>query len=64
MVAQLYPQAPGALFVAFYDLQGHGGGIVTHLHMGYFKLLFYYLHRQTDENQEKPFCIGNNVVQI
>jgi hypothetical protein len=33
-VAQLYPQAPGSLFIAFYDLQGYGGGILTHLHMG------------------------------
>jgi hypothetical protein len=31
-VAQLYPQAPGSLFVAFYDLQGYGGGILTCLH--------------------------------
>jgi hypothetical protein len=63
MATQLYPQARGFLFVAFYDLQGYGGGIVTHLHMGYFKL-FYYLHGQTDENQETPFWIRNNVVQI
>jgi hypothetical protein len=25
-VAQLYPQAPGSLFIAFYDSQGYGGG--------------------------------------
>jgi hypothetical protein len=30
-VAQLYPQAPGSLFVAFYDWQGYGGGILTRL---------------------------------
>jgi hypothetical protein len=34
MVAQLCPQAPGSLFVAFYDSQGYGGGIVTRLHTG------------------------------
>jgi hypothetical protein len=28
-VAQLYPQAPGSLFIASYDLQGYGGGILT-----------------------------------
>jgi hypothetical protein len=28
-VAQLYPQALGSLFVAFYDSQGYGGGILT-----------------------------------
>jgi hypothetical protein len=33
-VAQLYPQARGSLFVAFYDSQGYGGGILTHLHKG------------------------------
>jgi hypothetical protein len=31
-VAQLYPQAPGSLFVAFYDSQGYGGAILTRLH--------------------------------
>jgi hypothetical protein len=31
-VARLYPQAPGSLFVASYDLQGYGGGIQTRLH--------------------------------
>jgi hypothetical protein len=28
----VYSQAPGSLFVAFYDSKGYGGGIVTHLH--------------------------------
>jgi hypothetical protein len=32
-MAQLYPHALGSLFVAFYDLQGYGGGILTYLHM-------------------------------
>jgi hypothetical protein len=31
-VARLYPQALGSLIVAFYDSQGYGGGILTHLH--------------------------------
>jgi hypothetical protein len=35
-VAELYPQAAGSLFVAFYDSQGYGGGIRTRLHMGKF----------------------------
>jgi hypothetical protein len=35
-VAQLYPQALVSLFVAFYDWQGYGGGILTRLHMGHF----------------------------
>jgi hypothetical protein len=33
-VAQLYPQEAGSLFVAFYDPQGYGGGILTRLHTG------------------------------
>jgi hypothetical protein len=33
-VAQLHPQAPGSLSVAFHDSQGYGGGILTHLHTG------------------------------
>jgi hypothetical protein len=31
-VAQLYPQALGSLFVAFYDSQGYGEGIRLRLH--------------------------------
>jgi hypothetical protein len=38
-VAQLYAQAPGSLFVVFYDSQGYGKGILTCLHMG----LVYYV---------------------
>jgi hypothetical protein len=34
-VSQLYPQAPGSLFVASYDSQGYGGCIRYHLHAGY-----------------------------
>jgi hypothetical protein len=33
-VAQLYPQASGSFFVAFYDLQGYGGGILTRQYTG------------------------------
>jgi hypothetical protein len=32
-LAQLYPKALGSLSVAFYNSQGCGGGILTHLHM-------------------------------
>jgi hypothetical protein len=32
-MAQLYPQAPGSLFMA-YDSQGYGGGILTRHHTG------------------------------
>jgi hypothetical protein len=33
-LAQLHPQAPGSLFVAFYDSQDYGGSILTRLHAG------------------------------
>jgi hypothetical protein len=33
-VAQLYPNALGSLFVAYYDPQGYGGGIRPRLHTG------------------------------
>jgi hypothetical protein len=31
-VAQLYPQELGSLFIASYNSQGYGGGILSHLH--------------------------------
>jgi hypothetical protein len=33
-VARIYPQAPSSLFIALYDSQGYGGGILTRLHTG------------------------------
>jgi hypothetical protein len=38
-VAQLYPQAPGSLFVASYDLQGYGGSFRTRLHAVWLRLI-------------------------
>jgi hypothetical protein len=32
------PQAPGSLFVAFYDSRGYGGGILSRLHTGLINL--------------------------
>jgi hypothetical protein len=34
-VAQLYPRALGSLFVASYDSQARGGGILTRPHKGF-----------------------------
>jgi hypothetical protein len=31
-VVQLYPRAPGSLFVAFYDSLGYTGGVLPRLH--------------------------------
>jgi hypothetical protein len=33
-VAQLYPQAQDSLFIAFYDSQGYGRGILARLNTG------------------------------
>jgi hypothetical protein len=33
-VAQIYPQALGSPFIASYDWQGYGGGILPRLHTG------------------------------
>jgi hypothetical protein len=37
-VAELYPQALGSLFIASYDSQGSGGGILNRLHTGSVKV--------------------------
>jgi hypothetical protein len=42
-MAKLYPQALSSLFVAFYESQGYGGGIITRLHTGH--ILKYYSYR-------------------
>jgi hypothetical protein len=34
-VSQLYPEAPGSIFVASYDSRGYGGGIRHRLHAGW-----------------------------
>jgi hypothetical protein len=47
-MAQFYPQAPGSLFVAFYDSQGYDGDILTRLHGGY--EIFHYLEYKTLPN--------------
>jgi hypothetical protein len=44
--AQLYPQVPGSLFVALYDSQGYGGGILTRLHTGRYYPIRTWFHRR------------------
>jgi hypothetical protein len=41
-VAQLCPRALGSLFVASYDSQGSGGGILTRLHTGKSEIFLLY----------------------
>jgi hypothetical protein len=43
-VTQLHPQAPGSIFVTFYDSQGYGGGTLTRLHMGTKVLLLNFIY--------------------
>jgi hypothetical protein len=51
-VVQLYPQAPGSLFVSFSDSQGYCGGILTRLHMGL----------NTDISNYNFICVGFEVL--
>jgi hypothetical protein len=39
-VGQLYPQAPGSLFVAFYVSLGYAGSVLTCLHMALMQMLY------------------------
>jgi hypothetical protein len=52
-VAQLHPRALGSLFVASYDPQGYGGGILTDLHKGHEKV--------TDVKNVNPCWIITNI---
>jgi hypothetical protein len=62
-VAQLYAQAPGSLFVIFYDSQGYSGGILTCLHMD---LVYYvvpiYLSAQTLIGWCLSLCPGHKEI--
>jgi hypothetical protein len=44
-MVQLHPQAEGFLSFTFYDSQGYGGGILTHLNMG---VIFLIIMRNTN----------------
>jgi hypothetical protein len=58
-VAQLYAQAPGSVFVTFYDSQGYGGGIVARLHTwspAYLEFLISYLSNASSENTVLRLC--------
>jgi hypothetical protein len=45
-VVQLYARALGSVFVASYDLQSYGGGILTHLHNWIYLLPYIIIHNQ------------------
>jgi hypothetical protein len=59
-VDHLYTQALGSLFIAWYDSQGYGGGILTCLHRG-----FGIIHRQVQGTmqhfhfQNRQFLLTN-----
>jgi hypothetical protein len=57
-VAQLYPQAPGSLSVAFYDSKSYGGDILTHLNMGLDDI---YTTKNCSESITEDFDLGSTV---
>jgi hypothetical protein len=57
-VAQLYPQAPGSISVAFYDLQSYGGDILTHLDMGLDDI---HMMKNCSESVTEDFDLGSKL---
>jgi hypothetical protein len=53
-VAQVYPQAPGSLFVAFYDPRGYSGGILTCLHTG---IIRYYCGKIREDEISRTYSM-------
>jgi hypothetical protein len=58
-VAQLYPQASGSLSIIFYNSQGYGEGILTHLHTGYSYTQRKLSHRKPDQRMNKTSSLKN-----
>jgi hypothetical protein len=58
---QLYPQAPGSLFVAFYWSQGYGGGILIRLHTRSFK---HYMNFRLQRTKHPPVPSWNVEVGV
>jgi hypothetical protein len=57
-VAQFYSQVQCSLFIAFYDSQGYGGGILTFLHTGE----YYELYDQVKEDEMGRTCSTNGIL--
>jgi hypothetical protein len=63
-VAQLYPRAPGSLYVASYESQGCGGGILTSLHTGRRRPTLFYIKTPWSESASelcRPITYINSV---
>jgi hypothetical protein len=63
-VAQLYPRALGSLFVASYDSQGYGGGILTYHHTGTTQILELEFLLQSTASRPLHLSIGLTFTQI
>jgi hypothetical protein len=67
-VAQLYPQAPGSLFITSYNSQGYSGGILSHLRKGSFpvhqkyRFLFCTLPRQVLSKIVKGLILFGGII--
>jgi hypothetical protein len=61
-VAQLCPQASSYLFVAFYDSQGYGGGILTGLHMTIVPIKDSFFQVKSNEDAGRMFL--RNVIRF
>jgi hypothetical protein len=52
-VAKLCPQAPGSLFIAFYNLQGYSGGILTGLYTGRYRIHILHLNGMSSKRRDR-----------
>lgn len=64
-VAHLYPQAPDNFIVAFYNSQDYGGGILTRLQIGNFKIANTINEKSDDlSRNSRKYQVINNWLQV
>jgi hypothetical protein len=64
IVAQLYPQALGSLFIASYNMQGYGGGIRFCLHMGHFSYFPFDYSDIASARIDREHCSHNSTLVV